>query len=268
METLVKIIDLSLGRLNNAEYANHMTRFFALIPQEQEDRPEVESAGLAGPAALGITTEQINTFKDELKLLTDVVNRSLVSDETALLAETDKQRDELVVYFTSTVRQMTKSPLQAQKDAAISLYNQVKVYVGIQKLPDQQETQQILGLLLDMAKEENKANVMLLGLSSILEELKTCNEAFIALTEQRTVNKISNSIDSGKVVRARMDQLYGDMTLLAQSYNIVQPTDETTAFVTALNALISETKVRYNQRVGIAKANKDKNVPDDRPEIE
>lgn len=268
METLARIIDLSLERLNNAEYANHMTRFLALIPVKQEDRPEIESVDLTGPAALGFTDEQINTFKNELNILTDVVNKSLISDETALLAETDKQRDELVVYFTSTVRQMTKSPVSAQRNAAISLYNQVKIYVGIQKLADQQETQQILGLLLDMEKEANKSNVTTLGLTSVLEELKTCNDTFIALTEQRSANKISASIDNGKVVRGRMDQIYGDMTLLAQSYNVVQPTGETTAFVTALNALIGETKARYNQRVGIAKANKNKKKPDDRPEIE
>ena len=182
METLARIIDLSLERLNNAEYANHMTRFLALIPVKQEDRPEIESVDLTGPAALGFTDEQINTFKNELNILTDVVNKSLISDETALLAETDKQRDELVVYFTSTVRQMTKSPVSAQRNAAISLYNQVKIYVGIQKLADQQETQQILGLLLDMEKEANKSNVTTLGLTSVLEELKTCNDTFIALT--------------------------------------------------------------------------------------
>lgn len=136
METLARIIDLSLERLNNAEYANHMTRFLALIPVKQEDRPEIESVDLTGPAALGFTDEQINTFKNELNILTDVVNKSLISDETVLLAETDKQRDELVVYFTSTVRQMTKSPVSAQRNAAISLYNQVKIYVGIQKLAD------------------------------------------------------------------------------------------------------------------------------------
>lgn len=268
MGTLVRIVDLSLERLNNAEYANHMTRFVALIPTKQEDRPEIESVDLTGPAALGFSDEQINTFKDELNTLTDVVNNSRISDETALLAETDKQRDELVVYFNATIRQMTKSPVPSQRNAAVSLYNQAKPYVGIQKLADQQETQQILGLLLDMEKEPNKSNVTTLGLTTVLEELKTVNDKFIALTQERLANKVSASIDSGKVIRGRMDQLYGDMILLAQSYNVVQPTGETTAFVTAVNALIDETKARYNQRVGIAKANKDKKKPDDRPEID
>ena len=59
METLARIIDLSLERLNNAEYANHMTRFLALIPVKQEDRPEIESVDLTGPAALGFTDEQM-----------------------------------------------------------------------------------------------------------------------------------------------------------------------------------------------------------------
>ena len=66
-----------------------------------------------------------------------------------------------------------------------------------------------------------------------------------------------------------MEPLYAEMLLLAQSYNIVQPTAETAAFVISVNALIDETKARYNQRIGIAKANKDKKKPgSDRPEIE
>ena len=36
----------------------------------------------------------------------------------------------------------------------------------------------------------------------------------------------------------------------------------------SINALIDETKTRYNQRVGIAKANKNKKPEDDRPVIE
>ncbi|WP_455639625.1 DUF6261 family protein [Parabacteroides sp.] len=270
METHQKIKGFAVSQLNNTEYANHMTRFQGLIPVEDDDddRPVIESNDLTGPLALGFSAELIAEFGETLALLTDLVNVSTISDETSQLREVDAYRDECIVFFTSDISQKRKSPIAAQKNAAVSLYNVIKPYVGIGRLADQQETQQILGLLVDMEKEPNKTNVATLGLTAVLEELKAANDEFARLTEQRTANKAANAIDNSKVVRQRMEPIYEEMLLLAQSYNIVQPTAETTAFVTAVNALIDETKARYNQRIGIAKANKNKKEPDDRPVIE
>lgn len=182
------------------------------------------------------------------------------------MSEEDKNRCELLVYFTTTISQTRKSPIAAQKNAAISLYNQVKPYVGIYKLPDQQKSQQINGLLIDMGKEPNKTNLATLDLATVLEDLKASNQRFMALTAQRTENRAISAIDNGKMLRARLDPLYNDMVLLATATNVVKPTAETAAFVTSINALIDETKARYNQRVGIAKANKAKKKPaDDKP---
>ena len=272
MGTLVKIKDLSMERLNNAEYTNFLTRFRAFFVKDESggaDRPEIESINLLiGSDALGFSDEMVTAFDADLALLDDLVNQSRTSDETALLADEDKRRDDLVVYFTTTISQTRKSPIAAQKNAAISLYNQVKPYVGIYKLADQQETQQINGLLLDMEKEPNKTNVATLGLTTVLDELKASNQRFIELTAQRTEVRAIVMVENSKAVRLRLDPVYEDMVLLATATNVINPTAETAAFITSVNALIDETKTRYNQRVGIAKANKNKKKPDDRPEIE
>ena len=55
--------------------------------------------------------------------------------------------------------------------AATSLYNATKNYVGMQNLPNQQETQQINGFLMDCAKEVNAPNVTTLALDTIIQEL-------------------------------------------------------------------------------------------------
>lgn len=267
MGTLAKIQEYFFGNLNNSEYANYMARFrglFRKVEDDDDDRPVIESADeLIGSDALGISEEMVTAFDTDLALLNDLVNQSRISDETALLADEDKHRDELIVYFTTTISQTRKSPLAAQKNAAISLYNQVKPYVGIYKLADQQETQQINGLLLDMEKEPNKTNIATLGLTAVLDELKASNQRFIELTAQRTEGRAAATIENSKAVRSRLDPIYDDMVLLATSTNVLKPTAETTAFVVAVNALIDETKARYNQRIGIAKANKNKKDPDD-----
>ena len=141
MGTLIKIQEYFLGNLNNSEYANFLSRFRALFRKEEsgeDDRPVIESAdSLVISSALGISDEMVTAFDTDLGLLDDLVNQSRTSDETALLVEEDKRRDDLVVYFTTTISQTRKSPIAAQKNAAISLYNQVKPYVGIYKLADQ-----------------------------------------------------------------------------------------------------------------------------------
>lgn len=270
MGTLLKINDLSVERLNNAEYTNYMNRFRAHFKKEEsgeDDRPVIESAdSLISSDALGFSKEMVAAFDVDLALMEDLVNQSHISDETAILADEDKNRDDLLVYFTTTISQTRKSPIAAQKAAAISLYNQVKTYKGIQKLADQQETQQINGLLIDMEKEPNKTNVATLGLTPVLEQLKASNQRFMELTAQRTEHRAVAAIENSKMVRARLDPIYNDMILLATATNVIKPTAETAAFITSVNALIDETKARYNQRVGIAKANKAKKKPtDDKP---
>lgn len=272
MGTLLKIQEYFLGNLNNSEYANHLNRFRSLFVKKEsggDDRPVIESVDvLIDSAALNIPEEMVTAFDADMALLDDLVNQSRTSDETALLAEEDKNRDDLVVYFTTSVSQMRKSPIAAQKNAAISLYNQAKTYVGMAQLADQQETQQINGLLLDMEKEPNKTNVGTLGLAPVLEALKASNQRFIDLTAQRTANRAATQVENSKIIRARLDPIYEDMTSLATATHLLTPTADTAAFVTAVNALIGETKARYNQRIGVAKANKNKAKPDDRPVIE
>lgn len=102
---------------------------------------------------LGITDAQKAAFEKELPLMTDLVNQSHISDETAQLLDLDKQRDDLVVYLTTSVSQMRKSPIEAQRTAAQTVYNIIKPYIGIYKSANQQETAQIQGLLLDLDKE-------------------------------------------------------------------------------------------------------------------
>ena len=45
----------------------------------------------------------------------------------------DKERDDLLIFITSTITQMTKSPLAAQRTAAEKLYLPVKPYIGAEQ---------------------------------------------------------------------------------------------------------------------------------------
>ena len=260
MGTITKIKPVGLTKMNNAEYENFMSRFRGLIPQGSDSPDIVSVRSVSNP--LGITDEQLSAFDTDQALLVDLVNQSHISDETAQMLDVDKQRDDLVVYTTSSVTQMTKSPLSAQRSAAQTVYNILKPYIGIYKSANQQETAQIEGLLADLAKPGIAALIQTLGLTEVITALRDANTQYATLTAQRTSNKAHAIKENSAAVRLRMDALYDDMTTMAFVQSIANPTAETATFVNNVNALISETSALYNQRIAAAKKKPDNDRPD------
>ncbi len=256
MGTYTKIKPAGLSKLNNAEYTNFMNNFhrMAFASGDSESGGPSEVALLDNDNPLGITDAQKTAFERELALMTDLVSQSRISDETAQLLDLDKRRDDLLVYLTTTVSQMRKSPIEAQRAAAQTVYNIIKPYIGIYQSANQQETAQIQGLLLDLDKEGTPALIQTLGLKEVQESLRAANDEYARLTAQRTANKAASIMEASATVRSRMDDLYDDMTTIAFVRSISAPTAETSRFVSELNALIDETTALYNQRIGAAKA--------------
>lgn len=262
MGTITKIKSAGLTKLNNPEYENFMSRFRGLIPPGESDRPDSISV-LSVNNPLGITDTQLSAFDTDLALLVDLVNQSRISDETAQMLDVDKQRDDLVVYVTSSATQMKSSPLPAQRSAAQTVYNIIKPYIGIYKSANQQETAQIEGLLADLAKPGIPELIKTLGLTDVITALREANTEYATLTAQRTNNKAVSIKENSTAVRLRMDALYDDMTTMAFVQSVANPTEETASFVNNLNALIDETSALYNQRIA---AMKKKPGGNDRPD--
>lgn len=269
MGKYTKINPISLALLNNAEILNLLKRTRPLIPagtpgggSGEEDRPGELALGDIN-TKVGISDGELEAFDADITLLEDIVNQSRVSNETAKLATLEKERDEAVVYFNAEVSNQRKSPIPAIKEAANALYNETHVYVGIQTLPDQQETQKINGLLADLDKPENKAHVAALHQTEVIEALRTANKQFEVLTASRTTAKAANKTDNAKTVRTRLEPLFDDMMTISFVYSVAFPSEEATAFITNMNALIDEVKSLYNLRRGIAVAAKSKKPADD-----
>lgn len=260
MGTITKIKPIGLTKFNNAEYENFMRRFRGLIPEAgsgDEGGENVQSQA-AGSNPLGITDAQLAAFDTDHALLVDLVNQSRISDETAQMLDVDRQRDDLVVYTTSTAAQMAKSPIVAQRAAAETVRNILKPYIGIYKSANQQETAQIDGMLADLAKPGIPELIKTLGLTEVVAALREANALYATLTAQRTSNKAASIKENSVAVRLRLDALYDDMTTMAFVQSVAAPTAETASFVNNLNALIDETSTLCNQRIAAAKAAKKK----------
>lgn len=235
MEKIVKVVEMSLSRLNNAEY----TRFLSAVEKMVEK---------ATPPALGISRELFNGYADNIQKLTEIGNQSRTSDETAELEALDKARDARLVYILNTIRNERQSPNPEQKKAAVSLYNLLHTYAGMQALPNGQETQTVDDLLKDVARGENAANLAALKLQDALDELESLNEHFKTLSTSRSEGQVARYVDNAKNLRAQTDAQYDEIETRAFAESVAKPSAITREFILNLNKLKNETKAANHQR--------------------
>ncbi len=265
MEKITKVNIIYLQRLNNAEYRTFMARYGNLLADGGGDSESPDEISFDPNDPLGIPQELRTAFAIDFALLTDAVNQSSASEETAQMSALDKERDDLLIFITSTITQMTKSPLAAQRTAAEKLYLPVKPYIGAARLANLQETAAIEGLLVDLDKAGMPEALAAINLTEVVAALKEKNKQYATLTEQRTNAKADDPVESAKKIRLRMDEEYDEMSTYAFAQSVVKPTQETAAFISRLNALVDETNALYNQRIAQARAAAAKKQEGDKP---
>lgn len=265
MEKITKVNIIYLQRLNNAEYRTFMARYGNLLAGGGGDSESPDEISFDPNDPLGIPQELRTAFAADFALLTDAVNQSSASEETAQMSALDKERDDLLIFITSTITQMTKSPLAAQRTAAEKLYLPVKPYIGTARLANLQETAAIEGLLVDLDKAGMPEALAAINLTEVVAALKEKNKQYATLTEQRANAKADDPVESAKKIRLRMDEEYDEMSTYAFAQSVVKPTQETAAFISRLNALVDETNALYNQRIAQARAAAAKKQEGDKP---
>ena len=265
MEKITKVKDINITKLNNAEYRTFMARYGNLLAGGGGDSESPDEISFDPNDPLGIPQEVRTAFAADFALLTDAVNQSSASEETAQMSTLDKERDDLLIFITSTITQMTKSPLAAQRTAAEKLYLPVKPYIGAARLANLQETAAIEGLLVDLDKAGMPEALAAINLTEVVAALKEKNKQYATLTEQRANAKADDPVESAKKIRLRMDEEYDEMSTYAFAQSVVKPTQETAAFISRLNALVDETNALYNQRIAQARAAAAKKQEGDKP---
>ena len=265
MEKITKVKDINITKLNNAEYRTFMARYGNLLAGGGGDSESPDEISFDPNDPLGIPQELRTAFATDFALLTDAVNQSSASEETAQMSALDKEKDDLLIFITSTITQMTKSPLAAQRTAAEKLYLPVKPYIGAARLANLQETAAIEGLLVDLDKAGMPEALAAINLTEVVAALKEKNKQYATLTEQRANAKADDPLESAKKIRLRMDEEYDEMSTYAFAQSVVKPTQETAAFINRLNALVDETNALYNQRIAQARAAAAKKQEGDKP---
>lgn len=246
MTAMLKPNEINLARLNNAEFT-----FFAGQICTYVNEGTVE--------ALHVPQETYLAFSANYNKLVDLVNQSRIASETARITELDKQIDDLLSFFFSTVKTGYNHPIEAKRTVARALQNVMKPYFGVQSLPQRQQVQTVDGLLKDLKKKENKAHLTALGLSEELVYLEEMNAEYMLLIESRAASQVANPVESAKPIRTEMYDQYDEIVTTAWAFSIASPSDALTAFITKVNKLIADTNLAYNQRMA-GRQKKEENV--------
>lgn len=252
MGTIIKIKELGLQQLNNAEFTEFMNRFRKLIPvqaSEEEERP----GGLSvltesGTGYLGVTSEMLDAFDADMQALTDSVSRQRTDDRTKQKSLYEVSRGSFVTLYFTNLQTAMKSPIAATAEAGNILWTRTKDYRGIQRLPQQQETAQIRGLLFDLAKEENQTHVTTLHLEGLLEQMRETNEEFARLSEESLTERAADTTEQTLIVRDRLAVQYDDISTTIFAFSVAEKNADALTFVSNLNALVDETRTAYKRR--------------------
>ena len=173
MRTITLLLSAYIGKLNNAEYLNLMSRLRALIET-------------ATPEGVGLTAGEMTEFSELVDQLQARVNYTTASALTGQLDDLEKQRDSLLTFLFATINSGVSLPIAAQSEAAKALELIIRPYKNTQSLPDQQETVVINGLLADLGADSAETALATLGLTAIVAELKKINDQYAELTAQRS----------------------------------------------------------------------------------
>ncbi len=268
MGTFLRNKDYNFMKLNNAEHGGFISKFHKLAFNKTGDSESPDEISLEETNALGIPTRLEQALSQDMALLTDNVKVSTASEETAQMEEVDKIRDERLVFLTTMVQQLTKSPIEAQRTAAVKLEMVTRPYQGSAYLPAQQETTTIRGLLNDLAKGDLPDCLDTLGLTPVIVEMKEANERYDTLTNQRMLARAAAKTEPSKDIRTRLVTTYEDIMDYVFANNVLNPTEERTALIRNVNALIGEVSASYNQRVAQVKAAADRKTTTERPKPE
>lgn len=257
----IRVEEINLVRLANAEFMNFMERFLALLPLEAEGEPE---SGVMGAPKVGITAEMITEAKGYLAQMNDLTRIPQMKAETKPKEEVDRKRDSLISLLFSRVKTSRSVPIEAESKAAEQLYIVISPYRGIGKLPYNQETEMIKGLLLDLRKLENSEAVRTLGLDAYVDELDNCNKQFEALVKTADMkNSELGFNEQMRDLRVAMTDLYHEMTDYAFATNLLNETEESLYFMSGLNALIHDVESIYKQRLNSRKKKEEEKPADE-----
>ncbi len=223
------------GRLTLGLHADLQMRLYAEISKIAAEKILLEAA-------------DITRWKTDIDTESDVARRIVASEQTARIAEADKERDQLVTVIFEEIRVAAKSPIVDRAEAGRRLSLVVNAYKGLQRESMAEETAHITGLLTDLNRQQ--ADVNTLSLQTLLSTLASVNSQFSDLRTNRAQAKAAETLPTAAVIRRQNDETMNAVFRHIEAAYLTaatEPDRETlSGLIDRINRIIAETKTTHN----------------------
>ena len=224
------------ARYTNSHHLQFMFNVYALVKAGDKVK-------------LHLTDELLKSWNDCIELETELNKQATATVHTEQMAALDRQRDTLLTNLFGIVRVQLKSPVQAVKEAAQKLDKALGVYAGIQSKAADAETAEVRGLLKDLERYATEATA--LGLTPVTTELKTINEKFQTVYNDRQVKVVDAKLPPLAEVRPQTDAVFNAVCHYIEASYLLAATEEDRTpierLVDQINQEIDHFKTAYKQ---------------------
>ena len=238
-----KVNILSFAQLRNAEHVAFFNNVSVALTK-------------TGAEALGMTADQLTSFKLNVDTEQDIVNRSMASVYTPEMKEMDDERDRLfrlIRYKLQAAALESPESDVAEYASTINTYLLSKYGIDIVGEAYQAETAMIRGFVLDVQELLPPSTLKLIGISDNLEDLERVNDRFSDQYNERVTEKAQTDSELALKLREITEEQYRHIVLHVE-YKANSDTTEVgktcDAFVSVLNQLIKDAKRVLNLRLG------------------
>ena len=224
--------------------------------------------GLIHPIAaekIALEPTDIPGWKADIEQERELVRETTAAEETVSIIEKDKKRDEVITSIFQEVRLADKSLIEARHTAGHRLRLVVDTYKGLQTENKIEETGHITGLLNDLDKPAAAADLATLGLTPLVQKLRTYNNEFIALQDSRLKAGASTNLPPTAQVRAKNDATATEIFRHIEAAYLATTSDEDrktiSELIDQLNQALRDVKTTHRQSLAQKKP-KEPKVPD------
>ena len=142
---------------------------------------------------IGLPNELMNEWDGDLKVEGNINKEALMNVNTELMDKKDVERDNLLTFIFSLIRDYRLSPEASEVEAAKMLYTLIRAYDRIQQKSNDRESADIDGLVTDLRSEKYASHVTTLRLTNAVNKLETVNKEFDAYASKRTQDRTASA---------------------------------------------------------------------------
>lgn len=222
-----EISDINIQRMNNGAHFTFVSNILA--------RAEADTAVKEKASELVSNFKAAVTAEDEALKISQ---KSLLTDD---IAKADNDRDALYAGYKKAVEGFLAMPVADMAQAAKVLSQHIKDY----KINTAGQLDKETGLLVNFITDlEGKfsAQVIMLGLTPFVTNLKEANERVRTLTLQRTNEKMGITVGALKTARTASDDAYRALVKMVNALALVFGEKDYTSFIDYVNTEITHYK--------------------------